>query len=228
VHVYNSDNPVIIWSSSFVTVTGSVWSRTGSRGRYDCHHAVNVTLSQDVLVADWKVPMYCYHDLTVYAWNNGVVFTNGSGTDLNLDHHRVFPYATLWSDIDVGKGARVWVGGGLPTWGPYAAAYTTHYNIWASTGNVSTAPGERAGPLGNWIAIQWGPEQRVQWPQEVASRQGWLREGVIAAAGVVQGQQGQASNNVQVWPVDLHSAMVATRERRFSRLGREQAAEADM
>jgi hypothetical protein len=34
----------------------------------------------------------------------GVVFANGSGTDLSMDHHRFYPYAVLWSNINLGRG----------------------------------------------------------------------------------------------------------------------------
>lgn len=33
-----------------------------------------------------------------------MVFANGTGTDINMDHHRLFPYGTLWSNIQLGAG----------------------------------------------------------------------------------------------------------------------------
>jgi hypothetical protein len=47
------------------------------------------------------------HDLSGYAWNVGVVFANGSASSLNMDLHRLFPYGSLWSNLNVGKGGRV-------------------------------------------------------------------------------------------------------------------------
>ena len=37
-----------------------------SRNGRDCHHGMNVTASQDVLVANISHGMTCYHDLTVF------------------------------------------------------------------------------------------------------------------------------------------------------------------
>ena len=51
-----------------------------------------------------QVQMRCYHDIAVFAWSVGVVFSNGAGSDLNMDSHRLFPYGTLFSNINVGRG----------------------------------------------------------------------------------------------------------------------------
>jgi len=207
VHVYNSDNPVTVWMSSFVTITDSVWSRTSRRGQFDCHHAVNVTWSQDVLVSNWRVNMRCVHDISGYAWNNGVVFSNGTGTDMNLDHHRLFPFATLWSNLNIGTGTRVWLSGGEPWWGSFSAAYTTYYNI-RGTRPITVSPASNNGPMGNWLNIQWGPNDR--WDAVSAASQGWYREGTV-------------SDDRPAWPTDLQQAMRVTRQQRFSQLGREAA-----
>ena len=49
-----------------------------------------------------QINVRCVHDLSTYAWNNAVVFSNGAGQQLVLDHHGLFPYGTLWSNIYVG------------------------------------------------------------------------------------------------------------------------------
>ena len=47
--------------------------------------------------------MRCYHDVAIFAWSVGVVYSNGMGSDLNMDHHRLFPYGTLFTNINVGR-----------------------------------------------------------------------------------------------------------------------------
>ena len=69
------------------------------------------------------------HDLSVSATEHGSVFMSGSGRDLNLDHHRLAPYANLYTNLTVGLGSRVFASGGNSAWGPHTAAGATFHNI---------------------------------------------------------------------------------------------------
>jgi hypothetical protein len=44
---------------------------------------------------------------TCVALQYGVVYVNGSGYDTNMDHHRLYPYGTLWSNLRLGQGQSV-------------------------------------------------------------------------------------------------------------------------
>lgn len=67
--------------------------------------------------------------MTSFAWNNAVVYANGTAQRMNLDHHLLFPYATLWSNIFVGTADRVFLNAGETKWGMASAALTTYWNI---------------------------------------------------------------------------------------------------
>ena len=58
-----------------------------------------------------QIKAACVHDTSSFAWNNAVVYANGTGTQMSMDLHALMPYATLWSNINLGKGER-WLGGG--------------------------------------------------------------------------------------------------------------------
>ena len=53
--------------------------------------------------------MFC-HDLVVDSEMLSV-FKNGSAPDLRADHHKMSPYGTLWTNLDAGKGNRLFRGG---------------------------------------------------------------------------------------------------------------------
>lgn len=58
-----------------------------------------------------------------------MVFSNGRGLDLNFDHHKGQNYGTLWTNIDVNRGNRVWYTGGAEGRGLDSAALTTVWNV---------------------------------------------------------------------------------------------------
>jgi hypothetical protein len=72
------------------------------------------------------------HDLLVDNFAMGNVFTNGSGTDLKLDHHAGAPFANLWSNIDVGLGRSTLGWAGPSQMMPCAGGRNTFWNIRAS------------------------------------------------------------------------------------------------
>ncbi len=51
------------------------------------------------------------HDLIVDS-EMMTVFRNGSAMNLRADHHRLSPFGTLWTDLDAGKGERLFMSGG--------------------------------------------------------------------------------------------------------------------
>jgi hypothetical protein len=74
--------------------------------KYDYHYLVQVhAICEYDYYYLMQVHAICVHDLASFAWNNAVVFANITGPyRLNMDHHSLMPYATLWSNINLGRG----------------------------------------------------------------------------------------------------------------------------
>lgn len=136
-----------------------------------------------------------------------------------LDNHGLFPYSTLYSDIDLGYGYRGFVNDGLTSWGMQSAAYTTYWSIRASTraneGGVIglknpsyELPSIFNGPFSNFLGVQWGPSPAL--PPTGISNQQWFI-----------GPNVDPGNGVLAYPSDLAAAMISTRNSRFAMLGRE-------
>ena len=94
------------------------------------HHALlALGLSEDNLFMDFQLHVRFVHDTAVSAYAVGNVFMQGSGIDMNFDHHRRAPFENLWTDIDVGLGSRLWESGGDTVDGPQGGARETFWNI---------------------------------------------------------------------------------------------------
>src|SRR6185369_12598709 len=108
VRIENADYGVNLNRSRFVTVQDVVIDATHARSG---HHALNNSHGGDNLFIGFDIRTTFVHDLTNEWYGTGVVFTRGKGLDLSLDHHRAAPYLTLWTELDVGSGTRVWKSG---------------------------------------------------------------------------------------------------------------------
>eukprot|EP00798_Chlamydomonas_sp_ICE-L_P020898 gene20898-27748_t len=226
--ISNSDNAVIIWMSSFITVS-NVWIGTTrkrayyechhafnisyaqdvavtdfwKRAYYECHHAFNVSYAQDVAVTDFWVDVRCHHDIAVYAWDVGVVFAQGGGMDLNLDHHRLVPYGTLFTAIMVGTSepTRPFFSGGIREWGENQIG-STFWNLYAGPqGSVPfpELPADTFGTQCNFIGFHWF----VDFSR--GARKGWYREDVVTLRSQF------------ITPANLYESMKSTRRERFQR-----------
>jgi hypothetical protein len=89
------------WETKFCTASGV---RLTGRGG---HHGFNVKHGQNNLITDFKIENTSIHDITVEAEAIGNVFSNGTGININFDHHGQNPYANLFSNINVGAGRRI-------------------------------------------------------------------------------------------------------------------------
>jgi len=93
------------------------------------------------------------HDLAVSKNHAGNVFSNGSGVDLNFDHHRRAPYENLFTNISLGKGTRMWQSGGGKNLGKHCGTRGTFWNI--KSLQSQHYPGKEFGPNTlNMVAIQ--------------------------------------------------------------------------
>jgi hypothetical protein len=59
----------------------------------------------------------------------GGVVSRGRGVDLSFDHHKRYPHANLFTDIDLGEGLRLYRCGGGKELGRHSAAWTTFWNL---------------------------------------------------------------------------------------------------
>lgn len=91
------------------------------------HHGITVT-GHDCLVYDFEFRCRFIHDLTVQS-AVGCVFAHGKGIDLNFDHHRWAPYENLFTEIDAGRGSRLFDSSGGGMRGNHSAAGATFWAI---------------------------------------------------------------------------------------------------
>ena len=131
VEIINADHGILVQDSFSVTLHGIKISSTAPRCRgcsTNGHIGIGLVDSTDVLVDKFAITSPMVHDTTVVR-TMMAVWRAGKGTNLNLDAHRHAPYATLYSDIQVGAGSRPFATGGVGEQGFPIAAYTTYYNI---------------------------------------------------------------------------------------------------
>ena len=196
--ILNGDTLLSFYRSSFCTAdlikTGVTASRNNQGTRLDCHHGINVSSSQDILISNVNHKIKCHHDMTVFNFTLGVAFINITGPDLSLDHHRFYPYGTLWQNIDVGLGSRVFEGGGLTPWGSASSSFTTFWNVKSLKGVSSVPKRYDFGRNANFVAMGWkDPSLLVDLVSLNSNSQSWVVENV--------------PNGKRLIPIDLYNAM---------------------
>jgi hypothetical protein len=128
VKIKNAESGIFL-SSKFCTLTGLTFESERSPAR-GCtgHHGV-ILGGTDNLCTEFRFNTKFIHDLGVSANHAGNVYSNGSGVDLNFDHHRRAPHENLYTNLDVGKGTRMWTCGGGRSLGKHCGARGTFWNI---------------------------------------------------------------------------------------------------
>lgn len=102
VTISNFDVAISLTNTHNTTVTGV---RLKGRGG---HHGFRLAQNSDHnLFTNFTIENTSVHDITVQENDNGNVFSNGSGVDINFDHHGGNPHENLFSNIDVGAGSRI-------------------------------------------------------------------------------------------------------------------------
>ena len=156
----NADNGAMLRYSNFCTLEGIYFTSDEGRG-FDIgwaglasgHHGVDISRSDDNLFTDFEFASRFVHSLSLFAGSSGNVFSNGKGVDIAFDHHRKAPIENLFTNIDLGIGARPWYSGGNSRYeAAHSGARETFWNIRART------------PLGwperqSWDDLPWGPDQ---------------------------------------------------------------------
>jgi hypothetical protein len=137
VRIHNGDMGVNIVACQN-TVDGVVLTADPERGVKesavpDCsgHHAFQFKEAEDNLVTHFDIQTCYVHDLSV-EHASGNVYANGRGRDLALDHHKDTPYENLYTNLDCGRGTRVWLCGGGASLGRHCAGWATFWNLRAA------------------------------------------------------------------------------------------------
>lgn len=91
------------------------------------HAGLGMTGSYN-LCERFRINSMFVHNLSI-SHSFGCVFSEGSGIDINFDHHRQAPYENLFVDIDIGKGTQPFSSSGRNIEGPQIGAYNTYWNI---------------------------------------------------------------------------------------------------
>ena len=132
VRILNADSGIFLGGGSvFCTIDGVVVEssrRTSNPLDAHGHHAISLT-GADCLCTNFDIQARFIHDLTVSGGSTGNVFSNGRGLDLALDHHKRGPYENLFSNLDLGRGSRVFRSGGAASVGRHAGAGNTYWNL---------------------------------------------------------------------------------------------------
>jgi hypothetical protein len=122
-----------------------------SRGReFYGHHGIYLG-GDDNLFTGFDFRMTFVHDISVSRCSGNVI-AGGRGLDLAFDHHKATPYENLYTDIDAGKGSRLWASGGGQALGRQCGARGTFWNIRAKS--PLSAPPNGWGPTSmNLVAL---------------------------------------------------------------------------
>lgn len=160
-HLINADNGVEldrvsanITVSDIIVDANRVCRMSGPIGGRHCthgHHGSTIR-GTDNLFERIEVRATQHHDLTIVNCQ-GCVISDTKGKEFDMDHHRQFTYASVWTQIDVGSPVKMWYSTGRDIEGARAAAYMTYWNIRADE----------------------DPRWPIQWPEDEGEgkREGW-------------------------------------------------------
>ncbi len=176
------------------TLDGIVFTADPSRGTAEggvaeCtgHHAIQCKNAEDNLITRFDLRTSYVHDLSVEN-ASGNVFASGRGVDLNFDHHKDTPYENLYTNIDCGRGRRVWRSGGGASLGRQSAGWETFWNLRAAR-PIDLPPAGWGPRTMNFVGLtpppRRGPEPKGPWVEALAE--------------------------AKLVPADLHAAQLARR-----------------
>ena len=127
IDIVNADYAIGLNGTHFCTLEGI--NMYDSSPRDGGHHGIDISYGADNLVANFSVGKEFLHDLSIEWFTHGNVICDGSGVDLNLDHHRGAPFGNLFSNLYLGKGTRPFASSGAYGRGAHAAAHNTYWNL---------------------------------------------------------------------------------------------------
>ena len=127
--IFNADSGPFLSGSNFVTVENIVFDakrapdKSGDQG----HHGI--TMGNDTLLRNFDFRIRFIHDISVDHGATGNVAADGRGVDLCFDNHRDGPNTNLFTNIDIGRGTRMYSSGGGNALGKHSAGLSTWWNI---------------------------------------------------------------------------------------------------
>jgi hypothetical protein len=177
VTISNFDVAISLGNNHNTTVTGV---RLKGRGG---HHGIRVAMNSDYnLITDFSIENTSIHDITVQENDDHNVFSNGSGVDINFDHHGStflfgLPDHNLFTNINVGVGSRVHESSGSDS--AHTGPGETFWNITRSNGGaaISSCPWQECTVVGatgsNFSDAIWieGIEPAKLFPQNIHEAQ---------------------------------------------------------
>lgn len=127
VRIRNADSGIFL-SGMFNSAIGIVIESERTPFRGDTGHH-GITMGNDCLLDDFDIGTSFIHDITVSNGASGNVVKNGRGVNLAFDHHKRYPFANLFTNIDVVDGEQMWRCGGGARLGRHTAAWATFWCI---------------------------------------------------------------------------------------------------
>lgn len=149
--ITNADSGIFA-SGRFCTIDGVRCQLRGPKesDRVFGHHGFTLS-GHDNLLTRFEIRQRFIHDISMVR-GAGNVASSGSGIDLCFDHHKRAPYDNVFTDIDLGSGARMWQHGGGAGLGWPCGARGTFWNIRSKQGQVYPA---KFGPASiNLVGVQ--------------------------------------------------------------------------
>ena len=175
VEVQNADFALDFNSTNFCTIRNVTLTTSSSRAVTDearggnGHHGIDVSHGTENLVTNFNIKTRFVHDISVEWYALHTVFSNGSGQNLNMDHHREANYSSLFSNLDCGACTRPFDSGGSANRGAHSGAYSTYWNVHGT--REPGLPIRDFGPLLNFVGFsaKSEPTSAYQWLIEAGS-----------------------------------------------------------
>jgi hypothetical protein len=175
IKIVNADSGPFLGGSNFVTLDNIVLESQRKADNQDCQGHHGITMGSDCLLSNFDFRTKFIHDITVSNSSSGNVIMQGRGVDLSFDHHKRYPHANLFTDIDLGLGTRMYKCGGGASLGRHSAAWETFWNIRA--GRAQKWPPDNFGPdLMNFVGVQTDNQENTtsetgRWFEKIAPQQ---------------------------------------------------------
>lgn len=129
IKIVNADSGIFA-KGRFCTVQGVTFELQGAettKNNLFGHHGIFLQ-DDDNLFTAFNFKTRFIHDISVSRCSGNVI-SNGKGLDLCFDHHKRAPFENLFTNIDIGKGTRMWRSGGGNNLGRHCGARETFWNI---------------------------------------------------------------------------------------------------
>lgn len=154
VEIIDADSGIFAAWTHFTTFDGITIRATPGRVTTAAgHHAYDFYfLTSDNLLTNFNIATRYIHDLTTEQYASGNVFSNGTGENINLDHHMSAPHHNLYTNLNLGIGGRPFESAGGGDRGPQTARYSTLWNV--SANNNLSLPSCLFGPQMTFVGVR--------------------------------------------------------------------------